>query len=61
MKIRVEILEAAIAILAKDGSDGLSVLQFVRLAGINWGGALRYQYFSTREDLVKATAESVSN
>ncbi len=52
------ILKAARIVLAKDGSDGLSVLRVARLAGINRGTT--YQHFPTREDLVKATVESVS-
>ncbi len=55
---REAILKAARTVLAKDGSDGLSVLRVARLAGINRGTT--YMHFPTREDLVKATVESVS-
>jgi len=55
---REAILTAARTVLAQDGPDGLSVLRVAHLAGINRGTA--YQHFPNREDLVKATAESVS-
>ena len=43
--------------MAEDGPDGLKVSRVAHLAGVNRGTA--YQHFHTREDLAKATAESV--
>ncbi len=56
---REEILAAARTVLASDGPDGLSLSKVAHLAGINRGTA--YQHFETREDLVKATVEGVSD
>lgn len=50
---RAAILEAAGKLLAKDGSEGLSVSQVAQLAGVNRGTA--YQHFPTREQLLAAT------
>ena len=55
---REAILEAAREILAKDGKEGLSVSQVASRAGVNRGTA--YQHFPTREHLVEATTEWVS-
>lgn len=55
---REEILTAARTVLASDGPDGLSLSKVAHLAGVNRGTT--YQHFETREDLIKATVESVS-
>ena len=55
---RAAILEAAGKLLAKDGPEGLSVSQVAQLAGVNRGTA--YQHFPTREQLLEATTEWVS-
>ena len=57
-RTREAILEAAREILAKDGKEGLRVFQVAKRAGVNRGTA--YQHFPTRERLIEATAESVS-
>jgi AcrR family transcriptional regulator len=51
-------LEAARTLLAKDGPEGLSVSQVSQLAGVNRGTA--YQHFQTREQLLAATVDWVS-
>jgi len=56
---REAILEAAREVLAQDGKEGLSVSQVARRAGVNRGTA--YQHFQTREQLIEATADWVSN
>ena len=56
---REAILEAAGARLAIDGPEGLSLSEVAHLAGVNRGTA--YQHFETREKLIKATAEWVSD
>jgi len=56
---RESILKAARTVLAEDGPDGLKVSRVAHLAGVNRGTA--YQHFQTREDLAKATAESVGH
>jgi AcrR family transcriptional regulator len=56
---REAILEAARGRLAKDGPEGLSLSEVARVAGVNRGTA--YQHFKTRENLIKATAEWVSD
>ena len=56
---REAILKAARTVLAEDGPDGLKVSRVAHLAGVNRGTA--YQHFQTREDLAKATAESVGH
>src|SRR6266481_4360271 len=43
---------------AQDGKEGLSVSQVARRAGVNRGTA--YQHFQTREQLIEATVEWVS-
>lgn len=55
---REDILSAARTVLASDGPDGLSLSKVAQLAGVNRGTA--YQHFETREDLIKATVDSVS-
>ena len=55
---REEILAAARTVLASDGPDGLSLSRVAQLAGVNRGTA--YQHFETREDLIKATVNWVS-
>jgi AcrR family transcriptional regulator len=56
---REAILEAARTQLAKDGPEGLSLSEVAHLAGVNRGTA--YQHFETREKLIQATAEWVSD
>lgn len=56
---REVILEAARTLLAKDGPDAVSLSEVAQLAGVNRGTA--YQHFATRENLVQATVESVSD
>jgi AcrR family transcriptional regulator len=55
---REAILEAAREVLAQDGKEGVSVAQVAQRAGVNRGTA--YQHFQTREQLIEATAISVS-
>jgi AcrR family transcriptional regulator len=55
---REVILNAAREILAQDGKEGLRVSRVANRAGVNRGTA--YQHFPTREQLIEATAESVS-
>lgn len=55
---REAILAAARTVLASDGPDALSLTKVAHLAGVNRGTA--YQHFETREDLIKATVEWVS-
>lgn len=55
---REAILAAARTVLASDGAEALKVSRVAALAGINRGTA--YQHFQTREDLIKATVEWVS-
>lgn len=55
---REEILAAARTVLASDGPDGLSLSKVAHLAGVNRGTA--YQHFKTREELIKATIDWVS-
>ena len=56
---REAILEAARTVLASDGPDALSLTKVANLAGITRGTA--YQHFETREDLIKATVQWVSD
>ena len=56
---RAAILEAACNRLAVDGPEGLSLSEVAHLAGVNRGTA--YQHFETREKLIKATADWVSD
>jgi AcrR family transcriptional regulator len=55
---REAILEAARDIFAKDGPEGLSLSAVAIRAGVNRGTA--YQHFETREKLVRATIDWVS-
>jgi len=57
-RTREAILEAAREVLAQDGKEGLSVAQVAQRAGVNRGTA--YQHFQTREQLIEATAQWVS-
>lgn len=57
-RTRAAILEAASTLLAKDGPEGLSVSQVAQLAKVNRGTA--YQHFQTREQLLEATTNWVS-
>jgi len=56
---REAILEAARSCLAHDGPEGLSLAEVARIAGVNRGTA--YQHFKTRENLIAATAQWVSD
>lgn len=58
-KTRAAILEAARTRLAQDGPEGLSVAEVARVAGVNRGTA--YQHFETREKLIRATTDWVSD
>lgn len=55
---RAAILDAACTLLARDGPEGLNVSQVARLAQVNRGTA--YQHFQTREQLLDATTQWVS-
>lgn len=56
---REAILEAARTLLAKDGPEGISLSEVAHLAGVNRGTA--YQHFESRENLIQATADWVSD
>ena len=56
---REAILVAAQTMLAKDGPEALSLSKVAVLAGVNRGTA--YQHFETREKLVAATIDWVSD
>ena len=56
---RADILEASCALLARDGPEAISLSAVAHLAGVNRGTA--YQHFETREKLIEATAEFVSD
>ncbi|MDE2301762.1 MAG: TetR/AcrR family transcriptional regulator [Sphingomonadales bacterium] len=56
---REVILEAAGHLLAKDGPEGISLSEVAHLAGVNRGTA--YQHFETRENLIQATVQWVSD
>jgi AcrR family transcriptional regulator len=56
---REAILAAARTILAKDGQEALSLSKVAVLAKVNRGTA--YQHFATRENLIAATVQSVSD
>ncbi len=56
---REAILEAARTLLAKDGPEGVSLSEVAQLAGVNRGTA--YQHFATRENLIQATVDWVSD
>ncbi|MYM64048.1 TetR/AcrR family transcriptional regulator [Pseudomaricurvus sp. HS19] len=57
-RTREAILEVSAKLMAKDGPEALSVSQVAQLAGVNRGTA--YHHFQTREQLVKATTDWVS-
>lgn len=59
VETRKVILEAALTRLAADGPEGISLSEVAHLAGVNRGTA--YQHFETRENLIKATTEWVSD
>jgi len=56
---REAILQAARCCLAQDGPEGLSLSETARMAGVNRGTV--YQHFETREQLIRATADWVSD
>jgi len=56
---REAILEASLTRLAADGPEGVSLSEVAHLAGVNRGTA--YQHFQTREKLIRATTEWVSD
>lgn len=56
---RETILEAAANLLAKDGPEGVSLSAVAHLAAVNRGTA--YQHFETRERLIEATVQWVSD
>lgn len=56
---REVILDAASNLLAKDGVEGVSLSAVAHLAGVNRGTA--YQHFETREKLIEATIQWVSD
>lgn len=56
---REVILDAAAALLARSGPDGVSLSEVATLAGVNRGTA--YQHFETREKLIAAAVEWVSD
>ena len=56
---RETILEAASFLLAKDGPEGVSLSAVAHLATVNRGTA--YQHFETREKLIEATIQWVSD
>lgn len=55
---RNDILEAAFTLLAKNGQKGVSFSEVARLANVDRGTA--HRHFQSREGLLKATAEKVS-
>lgn len=57
-KTRKAILDVAGKMMALDGPEGLSVSQIAQQAGVNRGTA--YHHFQTREQLIAATMEHVS-
>lgn len=57
-RTREAILDAAREVLALDGKEGLSVARVAQRAKVNRGTA--YQHFQTREQLIEATADWVS-
>lgn len=56
---RETILDAASNLLAKDGLEGVSLSAVAHLAAVNRGTA--YQHFETREKLIEATIQWVSD
>lgn len=59
VETREAILKAARTLLAKDGPEAISLSEVAHLAGVNRGTA--YQHFKTREKLIEATADWVSD
>lgn len=59
VETRKAILEAAGKLIAKDGPEGVSLSAVAHLAGVNRGTA--YQHFRTRENLIEATVNWVSD
>ncbi len=57
-RTREAILAVACKVLAKDGPEGLSVSEVAQVAGVNRGTA--YHHFPTREELLSATTDWVS-
>jgi AcrR family transcriptional regulator len=55
---KTAIVNAAMICLAKSGAEGLTFSKVARLARVN--RATPYQYFGTREQLIRATVEQVS-
>ena len=56
---RETILEAASGLLARAGPEGVSLSEVAHAAGVNRGTA--YQHFETRENLIAATVQWVSD
>lgn len=56
---REAILEAASTLIARAGAEAVSLSEVAHLAGVNRGTA--YQHFETREKLLRATVEWVSD
>lgn len=56
---REAILEAASTLLARAGPEGVSLSEVAHAAGVNRGTA--YQHFETRENLIAATVQWVSD
>lgn len=56
---RAVILDAAAGLPSRDGPDGVTLSAVTELAGVNRGTA--YQHFETREKLVDATMQMVSD
>ena len=52
---RVQILECACRVIARDGADGLRMAAVAREAGVS--SALLHYYFATRDDLVRLAFE----
>lgn len=56
---REAILDAAHTLLARSGPEAVSLSEVAQLAGVNRGTA--YQHFATRENLIQATTDWVSD
>lgn len=56
---RADILAAAATLLSREGPEGVTLSAVTKLAGVNRGTA--YQHFETREKLVEATVQMVSD
>ena len=57
-RTRLELIEAALKLMASGDSDAFSVSQAARLAGVNRGTA--YFHFASRDDLVRAAIDHAS-